>query len=64
MALDTTHGERITEAFNAITEEVAGLVLEALKHERQECANIALAIDSCRGNEKEIARAILARSDS
>lgn len=32
------------------------------KAERERCAHIALAIDSKRGNEKEIARAIRARN--
>ena len=30
--------------------------------ERKECSNIALALDSNRGNEKEIAKAILERN--
>lgn len=34
----------------------------ALESERAECAKIALAIDSGRGNEREIARAIRART--
>lgn len=33
-------------------------IAEAIAAERDRCANIALAIDSGRGNEKEIARAI------
>ncbi len=34
-------------------------IAKAVKRERKRCADIALAIDSGRGNEKEIARAIL-----
>ncbi len=37
-------------------------VAEALRAEREACAKIALAIDSGRGNEKEIATAIRARA--
>lgn len=36
---------------------------ESAQIERTACAEIALAIDSLRGNEKEIAAAILRRSD-
>ena len=39
------------------------LVAAAIKEERERCAHIALAIDSKRGNEKEIARAIRAQSE-
>lgn len=35
-------------------------IVKAVEHERKRCHAIALAIDSGRGNEKEIARAILA----
>jgi hypothetical protein len=38
-------------------------IAEALTDERKACADIALAIDSCRGNEKEIAKAILRRDE-
>lgn len=41
-----------------IASEIAGIVAE----ERERCAKIAEAIDSGRGNEKEIARAIRAAS--
>lgn len=33
-------------------------IADAVKAERERCANIALALDSLRGNEKEIANAI------
>ena len=36
----------------------------AVGGERQACANIAIAIDSGRGNEKEIAKAIMERNDN
>lgn len=38
-------------------------IAEVLAEERKECADIALAIDSGRGNEKEIANAILRRNE-
>lgn len=38
-------------------------IAEVLAGERKACAEIALAIDSGRGNEKEIARGILGRGD-
>ncbi len=47
------------------TDDIGRLVVRAfeaaIKEEREACAHIALAIDSKRGNEKEIARAIRAR---
>ncbi len=46
----------------AVIEEVAPLINEAVEQERQACADIASAMVSARGNEQEIARAILARS--
>jgi hypothetical protein len=39
------------------------VVREEIEAEREACAHIALAIDSKRGNEKEIARAIRNRSN-
>lgn len=42
--------------------EIEAAMRAAVEHEREQCAEIALAIDSGRGNEKEIARAIRARS--
>lgn len=41
------------------TRDLAAHIDGALIVERQRCADIALAIDSGRGNEKEIAKAIL-----
>lgn len=38
------------------------VIAGALIEEREACAEIALAIDSGRGNEKEIAKAIKARA--
>lgn len=38
-------------------------IAEVIAQERKACAEIALAIDSCRGNEKEIAKAILHRGE-
>ena len=43
------------------TEYVLNMLRLAVADEREACAEIALAIDSNRGNEKEIARAIRAR---
>lgn len=43
------------------TRDLAGLIDAALAAERERCAHIALAIDSKRGNEKEIAKAIRAQ---
>jgi hypothetical protein len=39
-----------------------GQIDAAVAYERERCAEIALAIDSGRGNEKEISRAIRARA--
>lgn len=44
------------------TEYVAVQIAEAIEAEREACAEIALSIDSGRGNEKEIAAAIRARA--
>ncbi len=42
-------------------EYVLGMIAAAVEMELETCARIALAIDSGRGNEKEIAAAIRAR---
>ncbi len=44
-----------------LTAAITNARAAARADEREECAKIALAIDSGRGNEKEIARAIRAR---
>lgn len=41
---------------------IRAAVTEAVMKEREECYNIVLGIDSNRGNEKEIAKAIARRS--
>lgn len=46
----------------AVIEEVATLINEAVEQEREACADIASTMDSARGNEQEIARAIRART--
>lgn len=38
-------------------------IAEVLADERKACAELALALDSCRGNEKVIAKAILRRGE-
>lgn len=45
-------GRQYEESLHAVT------VQKAVETERERCANIALALDSLRGNEKEIANAI------
>lgn len=42
-------------------DDIMAAMKVAREAERRRCAEIALAIDSGRGNEKEIARAILAQ---
>ena len=49
-------GERLTEA-------IRHRIADVLSQERKACADIAHAIDSGRGNEKEIAKAILCRGE-
>ena len=45
-----------------IEKEIASTLEKVIATERQACADIASAMDSARGNEQEIARAIRARS--
>jgi len=49
-------GERMSAA-------IRNRIVEVLAEERKACSDIALAIDSGRGNEKEIAKAILRRGE-
>lgn len=44
-------------------EKLIEAIEDRLKEEQRACADIALALDSLRGNEKEIAKAILARAN-
>ena len=44
-------------------QKIVDLVKDAVAAERQACADIASSMDSARGNEQEIARAIRARAE-
>jgi hypothetical protein len=47
-----------------LTEAIRHRIAEVLFEERKACAEIALAIDSGRGNEKLIAKSILQRGEA
>lgn len=49
---------------DALKQKVRQHIANLLFKERNDCAEIALAIDSGRGNEKEIAKAIRERASS
>lgn len=54
-ASDFEDAARAIEPYGLIFRD---LIVNAVAKERERCASIALAIDSGRGNEKEIAKAI------
>lgn len=56
---DTDLADVLQQFTNLIMNERVRAYNEGLDAERERCASIALAIDSGRGNEKEIAKAIL-----
>ena len=71
MAEMTPEDDLVERTIKAIADPIAGAIKEgrdnairaAVAAEREACAEIALAIDSGRGNEKEIAAAIRARGN-
>jgi hypothetical protein len=52
---------RYSDVLASDTRSLAADIDEALRVERERCANVALSVDSGRGNEKLIADAILRR---
>lgn len=60
---DTDLAEVLAQFTNLIMNERVRAYNEGVDAERERCVGIALAIDSGRGNEKEIAKAIRTFSD-